>query len=344
VLLRGLYTDHGDEVSPQGLNAVFPWNSALPANRIGLARWLFDPEHPLTSRVVVNRMWQDTFGRGLVETSEDFGSQGAIPTHPELLDALALDFVESGWDVKRLEKMMVMSATFRQSSNVTDEHLKADPRNLLLARFTRMRMPAEMVRDNALAASGLLKRQIGGASVYPYQPEGMWDGFAFYTYPLASTIPSDQHHRRSMYSFVKRNAPHPAMAAFDMPDRGVAVARRTSSNTPLQGLALLNDPQYVEAYRTLAAYVMKATRDNDAQIAMMFRLATRRRPLPQEVAPMRAYFDSQVARFKSDTDGAAKLLKSGVTPVDVTLDQSQLAALTNLAAVVMNTPDAYMVH
>jgi mono/diheme cytochrome c family protein len=344
VLLRGLYTEHGEEVAPRGLSAVFPWNEALPRNRIGLARWLFDPKHPLTSRVVVNRLWQDTFGRGLVETTEDFGSQGAIPTHPQLLDWLAVDFVQSGWDVKRLQKMLVMSATFRQSSNLTDEHVRKDARNVLLARFTRMRMPAEMVRDSALAAGGLLKRQIGGPSVYPYQPDGMWDGFSFYTYPAAPAVPEDQHHRRSLYSFIKRNAPHPAMASFDMPDRGVSAARRTSSNTPLQALVLLNDPQYVEAYRSLAAHVMRTVSDANSQITTMFRLAVRRRPLAAEVEPIRAYADAQVQRFSADRDAAVRLLKTGVTPADPALDPVRLAALTNLAAVIMNTPDAYTVR
>jgi hypothetical protein len=343
LLLRGLYTEHGEELTPRGLTSVFPWDETLPKNRLGLARWLFDPKHPLTARVVVNRMWQDTFGRGLVETSEDFGSQGALPTHPELLDWLAVDFVESGWNVKRLQKMLVMSATFRRSSIIADEHQK-DLRNVLLARFTRLRMPAEMVRDNALATSGLLKRQIGGASAYPYQPEGMWDGFAFYTYPAAGSVPVDQHHRRSMYSFVKRNAPHPAMASFDMPDRGVSAARRTSSNTPLQALVLLNDPQYIEAYRSLAAFVMKSTSDAETQITTLFRVAIRRRPLIQEVRPIRAYFDAQVRRFSEDRDAAAKLLQTGVTPVDSTLDPVRLAALTNVTAVIMNTPDAYTVR
>jgi mono/diheme cytochrome c family protein len=344
VLLRGLYTEHGEQVTPRGLTSVFPWDEALPKNRLGLARWLFDPKNPLTSRVVINRMWQDTFGRGLVETSEDFGLQGAIPTHPELLDSLAVDFIGSGWNVKQLQKKMVMSATFRQSSSISDDQLQKDPRNLLLARFTRMRMPAELVRDNALAASGLLKRDIGGPSVYPYQPEGMWDGFAFYNYPSATTVPADQHHRRSMYSFVKRNAPHPAMASFDLPDRGVSAARRTSSNTPLQALVLLNDPQYVEAYKTLAAHVMRTAADADGQITLLFRLATRRRPMPAETSPMRAFLESQVRRFSEDRDAATKLLKTGVTSADATLDSARLAALTNLVAVVMNTPDAYTVR
>jgi hypothetical protein len=344
VLQRGLYTERGDPVVPQGLNSVFPWSQTLSRDRRGLAQWLLDPKHPLTARVFVNRLWQDTFGRGLVETSEDFGAQGSIPSHPELLDWLAVDFVQSGWDVKRLHKAMVMSATFRQASAVTAELQARDPRNMLLARFTRTRISAEMVRDHALAVSGLLTRGIGGPSAYPYQPEGMWDGLAFYVHPTPTAVPADDHHRRSMYSFIKRNAPHPAMAAFDLPDRGVSLARRVSSNTPLQALALLNDPQYVEAYKALAAHVLTSTSDPETQVAMLFRLAIRRRPDANEAAAMRQYVDAQVQRFTADRDAATKLLGTGVTPAEARLDPVQLAAMTNLAAVVMNTPDAYTIR
>jgi hypothetical protein len=341
VLVRGQYTDHGDEVQPRGLSQIFAYPDSLPKNRLGLAAWLFDPEHPLTSRVFVNRMWQLHFGRGLVETSEDFGSQGSIPTHPELLDWLAVTFRESGWDIKRLHKLILMSATYRQSSNVSDQLLKKDPRNLLVARFPRLRLPAEMVRDNALAASGLLVRTVGGKSAYPYQPPTIWDGLAGYTYPDAERIPADDHHRRSLYTFIKRNAPHPAMATFDVPDRGTSVVRRQTSNTPLQALVLLDDPQYLEAYRTLATQVLKTTRDADAQITTVFRLATRRRPHAAELAPMRAYYDAQLQQYAQDPAAASELIAVGVTPVDPHVDKARLAALMNLTAAVMNTPDAY---
>jgi hypothetical protein len=341
LLLRGQYTDHGEEVQPRGLSQIFPWDDSLPRNRIGLAKWLFDPRNPLTARVFVNRIWQMHLGRGLVETAEDFGAQGSIPTHPELLDWLAVQFMESGWDVKQLHKTIVMSTTYCQRSVVSDELLKKDPRNVLLARAPRMRMSAEMVRDGALAASGLLVRKVGGPSVYPYQPDAMWDGFMFYRYPSATEVPADSHHRRSMYSFIKRNAPQPAMANFDMPDRSVSLARRQISNTPLQALALFNDPQYVEAYRELAEHVLKSTASDEAQIVTMFRLATRRRPRADELAPMRAFYAGQLRRFATDKDAAAELMKIGVTPVDPQVDATRLAALTTLTAVVMNTPDAY---
>jgi mono/diheme cytochrome c family protein len=344
VLLRGQYTDHGDPVSPRGLSQIFPWNDALPQNRLGLAIWIFDPNNPLTARVLVNRLWQVQFGRGLVETSEDFGAQGQIPSHPDLLDWLAVTFRDSGWDIKRMQKLIVMSATFRQSSNVSDELLKKDPRNVLVARYPRVRMPAELVRDNALAASGLLVTTVGGPSAYPYQPDGIWDGLAGYVYPATDKIPVDDHHRRTMYSFIKRNAPHPELATFDMPDRGGTTVRRQTSNTPLQALVLLDDPQFLEAYRDLARHVMHDAADRDARITLMFRLATRRRPLSSEIGPMRAYYDSQVQRYSADRKSAVDLVKVGVTPVDQTVDVVQLAALMNLTAAVMNTPDAYSIH
>jgi uncharacterized protein DUF1553/uncharacterized protein DUF1549/concanavalin A-like lectin/glucanase superfamily protein/cytochrome c len=341
VLVRGNYEDHGEEVPPRGLSRVLAWNDTWPENRIGLAKWLFDARNPLTARVFVNRAWQMHFARGLVETAEDFGSQGSIPTHPELLDHLAVGFTQSAWDVKRLHKTIVMSATYRQRSDVSDDALKKDPRNMLLARFPRLRMPAEMVRDNALAASGLLVRRVGGPSGYPYQPENMWDGFNVYKYPKATEVPADEHHRRSLYSFIKRNAPHPAMASFDLPERWSTTARRHTSNTPLQALVLLDDPQYLEAYRSLAAHVLRSQSAPDAQLTMLFRLATRRAPRAEELATVRAYYDSQVARFTADRQAAEKLLAVGVTRVDGGQDPVRLAALTNVTTVVMNTPDAY---
>jgi hypothetical protein len=341
VLVGGNYEDHGEQIPPRGLAQVLPWSPTWPENRIGLAQWLFDARNPLTARVFVNRVWQMHFGRGLVETAEDFGSQGSIPTHPELLDTLAVDFRDSKWDIKRLHKTIVMSATYRQSSDATDAMVKQDPRNVLLARFTRLRMPAEMVRDQALAASGLLVRNIGGKSVYPYQPKNMWDGFNVYRYPDADKVPADSHHRRSLYSFTKRNAPHPAMASFDMPERWSTQARRHTSNTPLQALVLLDDPQYVEAYRALAGQVLRTESAGDGQLTTIFRLATRRRPRADELGILREYYDAQVARFTADRPAADKLLAVGVTKPDPKLDAVRLAALTNVTTVIMNTPDAY---
>jgi hypothetical protein len=340
-LVRGNYDDHGDQVAPRGLTKVLDWTAGWPENRLGLSKWLFDAKNPLTARVFVNRVWRHHFGRGIVETAEDFGSQGSLPTHPELLDYLAVTFRESGWDIKRLHKLIVMSATYRQRSDLNETLIQKDPDNLLLGRYTRIRMPAEMVRDQALAASGLLVRKIGGPTVYPYQPPNMWDGFNVYKYPDADKVPADEQHRRTMYSFVKRNAPHPAMATFDLPDRGGATARRRTSSSPLQALVLLDDPQYLEAYRALAAHVLKSERAKDAQLTMVFRLATRRHPRGDELTAMREYYDAQLRRFAGDAKAATELLSAGVTAVNASVDTVQLAALTNVTTVVMNTPDAY---
>jgi hypothetical protein len=345
MLSRGLYNARGDEVQPEALSQIFSWNASLPRSRLGLARWLFDPKHPLTARVFVNRLWMLQFGKGLVETPEDFGSQGSIPTHPELLDWLAIRFIESGWDIKAMQKLIVMSATYRQASNLSESLLAKDPENRLLARGVRQRMPAEMLRDTALAASGLLVNTIGGPSVRPYQPEGIWEAIgSFYAYPKANEVPPEEHHRRTLYTFVKRNAPHPEMAVFDFPDRNAGSAARKISNSPLQALALENDPQFVEACRVLAARAMHGSTDTDKQLGMVFRLGVRRSPTAQELQIIRRYYDSQMMRFQTAQDDAKALVSIGVTPVDGDLDASQLAALTNVVAAVMNTPDAYSIR
>lgn len=224
---RGLYNQHLDPIEPSPLTQIFPFDSKLPRNRIGLAKWLFDPKNPLTARVFVNRLWQMQFGTGLVDTSEDLGMQGSLPTDPALLDWLAVDFIESGWDIKRMNEMIVMSATFRQSSNETSELLEKDSQNKLLARGPRYRMSAEQVRDNALAISGLLGKAIGGPSAYPYQPDGIWvAGVTQYRYPKPDDISPDDQHRRSLYTFIKRNTPPPSMSVFDFSERHTTIARR----------------------------------------------------------------------------------------------------------------------
>jgi hypothetical protein len=345
VLDRGVYSAPGERVEPRGLTSVFAWDESLPPNRLGLARWLFDPRHPLTARVFVNRVWQMHFGRGIVETAEDFGSQGSIPTHPELLDWLATQFVESGWDVKALHRLIVTSATYRQSSVVSDELLERDARNALYARGPRWRMTAEMVRDSALKASGLLVADVGGPSVKPYQPQGIWNPLnTFYEYPLPDNLPPDDLHRRTLYAFVKRNATHPGLKIFDFTNRTESIARRRSSNTPLQALLLMNDPQYVEAYRSLAAEALRFSADESEQLARLSRLGTRATPTAEHVALLRDYYDRQRAVYAANPDKTASLLDVGVVPPDPALDRAVLAALTNVAAVVMNSPDAYTVR
>ncbi len=280
VLDRGVYNQYKEETPTQALPRVFKWDAKLPRNRLGLAQWMFDPKNPMTSRVFINRVWAGHLGTGIVQTVEDFGTQGSNPTHPELLDYLAAEFIRSGWDIKHMHKLMVMSATYRQDSTVSKENLEKDPKNFLLARGPRYRLSAEQLRDTALAASGLLVKKVGGDSVFPYQPEGIWDGAAqgFVVYP--TNVPDDRMHRRSMYTFVKRNAPIANLSVFDLPDRNLSAVSRTLSNTPLQGLVLLNDPQFVEAYRKLS----RTGRSRPSAIGRpaarppSFRLATRRHP------------------------------------------------------------------
>jgi hypothetical protein len=345
VLKRGVYSELGEQVEPQGLDAVLAWDASWPRNRLGLARWLFDRRQPLTARVFVNRMWQMHFGRGIVETSEDFGAQGSIPTHPELLDWLAAAFMESGWDVKALHRLIVTSATYRQSSVVTPELATRDAANALYARGPRWRMTAEMVRDGALRASGLLAREVGGPSVKPYQPAGIWNPLnSFYTYPAPDSLPADDLHRRTLYTFVKRNATHPAMKIFDFTNRTESIARRRSSNTPLQALLLMNDPQFVEAYRSLAASALKSSPDEVAQLTRLYRLGTRSTPSAQHVAVLRDYYAQQRASYAGNDAKIASVLDVGVVPADAALDRTALAAMTNVAALVMSSPDAYTVH
>src|SRR5207249_2203880 len=256
-----------------------------------LAKWLVQPDHPLTARVAVNRYWQMYFGIGIVKTQEDFGVQGESPFHPELLDWLATEFVRSGWDVRAMQRLIVTSATYRQSSKVTRALLEKDPENRLLARGPRGRLPAEMIRDTALAASGLLNDDIGGPSVLPYQPGGLWEEMAFgegFSAQSYAQSHGKDLYRRGMYTFWKRTVPPASLATFDAPDREKCTARRTLTNTPLQALALLNDPTYVEAARSLAQRALgRGGKDDPGRIAYAFRLAVARKPSAQEVSVLR---------------------------------------------------------
>ena len=347
VKLRGVYSSNGDRVTPQGLDRVFHWDEKLPRNRLGLTQWLFDPKHPLTSRVYVNRLWQSLFGTGIVETAEDFGTQGSVPTHPRLLDWLAVEFVESGWDVRHMQKLMVMSATYRQASSISDRAREVDPFNHLLSRGVRQRFPAEVIRDNALVTAGLLDSAVGGRSVYPYQPARTWSiasGFrdAPDTYPTPQSVPASEHHRRSMYTYVKRAVQHPSMQVFDFSRRTTTVARRRTSNTPLQALALLNDPQYLEAYEGMASEVMAKDLGAQGRVHELYRLALRREPSDAEATVLLTQYNDLLARFAGDPEKAQQYVSAGVTPFNV--DKShvgEFAALASLARIVMNTPDVY---
>ncbi len=341
VLDRGLYDQPAESVKPAVPSAFGPWPDSLPANRLGLAQWFFSSEHPLTARVAVNRYWQMLFGQGIVATSEDFGSQGTLPSHPELLDWLASTFVESGWDTKALLKTIVMSATYRQSSAGTNPD---DPSNVLLARGPRYRMPAEMIRDNALAASGLLVDSVGGPSVKPYQPPGLWiEKGNFSTALLRYQQDSgDDLYRRSLYTFIRRTSPPPSMTIFDTPDRNFCVVRRQNTNTPLQALVLLNDPQYVEAARVLAERMQReGGSDLQARIRYGFRLATSRHPTQDEASLLAEVYEEERRRFALAPADADSLLEVGESPRDPALDRYDTAAFAVVAGLLLNHDEAY---
>ncbi|WP_236971797.1 DUF1553 domain-containing protein [Membranihabitans marinus] len=343
VLDRGVFDQHAEEVEPGVPEAVYPYDSSLPKNRLGLTQWLFDPNHPLTSRVYVNRLWQMFFGKGIVETSEDFGNQGKLPSHPELLDYLAVRFVELGWDVKKLQKEIVMSEVYQLASNVSQEGLEKDPENIYLARGSRFRLPAEMIRDNALASSGLLVERIGGESTYPYQPAGLWDELSnkSWRYQYLQE-PGEGLYRRSLYTIWKRTAPPPSMLIFDAPERGECKVRRQTTSTPLQALVLLNDPQYVEANRALAASVLEEyPNDTVEQIQQIFRSITGRRPISVEENLLSRFLEEEIQRFKENPKDRDDYLTVGEYRIDSDLDANQLAALATIAHSIMNTDEGY---
>jgi hypothetical protein len=280
------------------------------------------------------------FGTGIVKTAEDFGSQGEPPTHPELLDWLATEFTRTGWDVKAMQRLMVTSAAYRQSSRVTPELTERDPENRLLARGPRFRLPAEMVRDNALAVSGLLVEKLGGPGVFPYQPKGLWEEIAFGDVYSAQTYPPSHGkdlYRRSMYTFWKRTSPPPALITFDAPDREKCAARRTVTNTPLQALVLMNDPTYVEASRALAEKMIREGGSDPARrIKYAFRLATARDPQPKEVQVLRDMERAELAQYRRNKDAALKLVGVGESKFDPSVDASELAAWTTVASTILN--------
>jgi hypothetical protein len=342
VLERGAYDARRQEVFADTPAVLPPFPKNQPRNRLGLARWLLDPEHSLFARVTVNRFWQQMFGRGLVETSDNFGRQGAAPTHPELLDWLAREFIASGWDVKALLRQIALSRAYRQSSHASPELLARDPQNLLLARGPARRLTGEMLRDQALAASGLLVDKIGGPPVKPYQPPGLWEEIAMGK-PKYEQGRGDDLHRRSLYTFWKRTVPPPAMMIFDAAERNVCTVRRQTTSTPLQSLALLNDVQLVEAARCLGERMLHeggATRD--AQLAWAFRLVCSRAASAEEVRVLRTIFDDQRALFAADEKAAAELMRVGEAATDASLRLADRAAATMVAQALLNFDEALM--
>ncbi len=408
LLIRGQYDKKGEKVTPGVPEHIAAFPKEAPLNRLGLAQWLVGPSQPLTSRVVVNRYWQMFFGTGLVKTAEDFGSQGEVPSHPELLDWLAVEFMsgpqqsslqrsappplrkggqggsvtgdrrdsiapnatppnppflrggsdagrrggddggrspteEREWDVRALLRLIVTSATYRQSSVVTPDLYGKDPENRLLARGPRFRLQAEFIRDQALAVSGLLNPKIGGPSVSPYQPEGLWeelmsraDGKNWTAQTYVQSHGADLY-RRTMYTFWKRTCPPPTLATFDAPDRETCTVRRARTNTPLQALILLNDPTYIEASRKLAERILtEAGPATEGRLEFAFRLATARPPSAKELGVLRKILDRQVAVYKNDAGAAQKLLSVGESPRNEKLDLAELAAWTTVASVILN--------
>jgi hypothetical protein len=317
ILVRGDYRTLGDEVQPAVPALLGSLPAEIPPNRLALARWLVSAQHPLTARVTVNRFWQMVFGTGLVKTAEDFGVRGERPSHPELLDWLACEFMASGWNVKHLMRLIVTSATYRQSSQATDELLTHDPENRLLARGPRFRLPAEMVRDNALVISGLLSPQIGGPSVKPYQPGDLWREFAYGDDANKSYVQDHgaNLYRRGLYTFWKRSVLYPSFVAFDAPKREVCAAQRSRTNTPLQALVVLNDVTYFEAARVFAQRLMAVKQaDPDARISLAFKLALSRPPSAKELAAMRSLYEDACSIYSEDKPSAQKLVSAGEFP------------------------------
>ncbi|NND07818.1 MAG: DUF1553 domain-containing protein [Saprospiraceae bacterium] len=345
VLNRGQYDDLGEVVDAQVPNAIPPSFEGFGKNRLGLAQWLFHPDHPLTARVAVNRYWQMLFGRGLVETTHDFGSQGALPTHPRLLDWLAVSFIDDGWDLRKLLKMMVMSASYRQSADRSEHQLSIDPNNLFLSSGPSYRWPAEIIRDNALAASDLLNPKVGGRSVKPYQPPDLWKDLNEFSGYL-NTYQQDtgqELYRRSLYTFIRRTSPPPAMTTFDAPNRALCVVKRERTNTPLQALVLMNDPQLVEAARVIAIHMQqKGGLQLADQLQYAFRRLTGRSATPAELVILTNQYEESTRRFLSDPDAATKLLEVGDYPHDDAFDQTNTAALTVVANAIMNFDETYM--
>ncbi|WP_128547025.1 DUF1553 domain-containing protein [Larkinella soli] len=343
VLKRGVYDAHGERVQPGVPAGVLPFPANYPKNRLGLAKWLLHPDNPLTARVIVNRYWQTYFGTGLHKASDNFGNQGGVPTHPELLDWLALRIQERGgpdrahqvlgWDVKALQKLIVMSATYRQSSRPTPEMLKKDPENTWLSRGPKFRLTAEMIRDNALAAGGLLSKRMGGPSVKPYQPEGLWSvNSAVYEPDSGENL-----YRRSLYTFWRRTNPPPSMNTFDAPSRSYCVVQRQKTSTPLQALVLLNDPQFVEAARVVAERSLAPDRPLTDQLTQVFRRLTARKPTPRELRILTRLYGQEYRKFVENPAKMRGWLTAGEHRTAGTLEPAALAAGAVVASTVMNS-------
>jgi len=346
VLSRGQYDQPTDvEVTAGVPSELGTLPKHIAPNRLALSRWLADPSNPLTARVAVNRYWQMYFGSGIVRTPEDFGTQGELPSHPQLLDWLAAEFVRSQWNVKSMQKLIVMSATYQQSSKITSQLSELDPQNQLLARGPRFRLPAESIRDNALAVSGLLVRRIGGESVRPYQPPGLWDDVVYQNVPRFKQDHGQNLYRRSMYTYWKRSVPPPNLQAFDAPSREACVLMRSRTNTPLAALVLMNDPTFVETARKMAERAMTERPETPtARLTFLFRLTTGRPPNQDELHRLGTTWSKLLASFRRDEESAKQLMHVGESDYDKRLDLVDLAAYTAIANALLGIDETITKH
>lgn len=347
VLDRGVYDQPTKvEVKASAPAAILPYDSTLyGSNRLGLAKWLFDPRHPLTARVMVNRLWQEVFGRGIVATSENFGNQGNLPSHPELLDYLAVEFREKGWDIRHILKKMVMSATYRQSSASNPQLRETDPENIWLARSARYRLNSEMIRDNVLFTSGLLNTEIGGPSVKPYQPEGIWEAIATGSKGRGevSYIPDkgEKLYRRSLYTYWRKTIPPPSMLIFDATTKEACEVRRVRTSTPLQALNLLNDPQVLEAARVLGSQLVEnRSLSIEGKIALAFRKIISRKPTAGEIDVLMEGYKEEFERYKANPPLAKKFLQVGSYPQHAKVDPVECAAIMHVVSIIYNLDEA----
>ncbi|HZK64560.1 MAG TPA: PSD1 and planctomycete cytochrome C domain-containing protein [Puia sp.] len=337
ILKRGAYDNHGDSVEAGTPKAILPFDG-YPKNRLGLAEWLFDKRNPLTARVYVNQIWQELFGRGIVKTASNFGMQGELPTNPELLDWLAVDFVNHGWDVKYLIKKIMMSATYQQSAVISPEKLKADPDNIYLDRGPRFRLQAEFIRDLVLSSSGLLVKTIGGPSVKIYQPAGLWEASTSGRGTLATYKQDhgDSLYRRGLYTFIKRTLPPPSMILFDASNRDQCEVKRSNTNTPLQALVMLNDPTVLEASRVLAVKLVNESGKPEDKITKAFRLIVCRKPNVQELKILNDYYSGQIQTFSQEKQNAGKLLSVGEFPENNKVNKISAAAMMQVITMIYN--------
>lgn len=340
VLDRGVYDQPTTEVFPNTPEAVLPYSENYPKNRLGLSKWLFEEDNPLTARVTVNRLWQRMFGTGLVSSSFDFGNQGALPTHPELLDFLAIKLREEGWDTRKILKYIALSATYQQSSKISKDVLERDPENQYLSHAPRLRLPAELIRDQALQISGLLNKEVGGPSVKPYQPAGLWEettgggGGSTATYVVAE---GHDLYRKSLYTFWKRTVPPPSMMTFDAAARDLCSVKRQETNTPLQALVLLNDPQLIEASRELASNaIQKNPKSTAEQIGAIFTKATSRAADAEEIKLLGDYYADMLDKIENGEITPSEYLSIGATEINKAIPANKLAAMTLTAQTILN--------